>query len=425
MKAGWAAAPPLWRAIVMSAALPVAALLFGRVDLLLLAVPFALGTAAALLTRPEGDPVAELELGSGSAVEGDPVDARLMVTNPGPAPVLCVLSPRSGRFLHPRYGSRHLLVELPPHSRGGAALGYTAARWGVHEVGPARASVFAADGLLEHSVQVAAARQVTALPSAPGFSSRVGLPDATGMSGVHRSRRSGENGELSGVRPFQPGDRLRRINWRTTVRTGQAHVNAMLSERDTEVVILVDVLSEVGVSGGVGGEESALDAAVRAAAAITGHYTHQGDRVAIVELGRPRRLRPGTGRRHYLAALQWLAGVRQAAGLGEESRERLLASGLITRAGLIVLLTPLVDERSATALAVLARSRRALIAVDTLPPGQPVPGDSETARLAERLWRIERDNVIGRLREAGVPVEVWRGAGSLDAILRDAARVAR
>ncbi|MFC7642605.1 hypothetical protein ACFQX6_17925 [Streptosporangium lutulentum] len=88
------------------------------------------------------------------------------------------------------------------------------------------------------------------------------------------------------------------------------------------------------------------------------------------------------------------------------------------------MLTPLLDPRSATALATLARTRRSLIAVDTLPAGLHHRTGTEWSDLAERLWRLERENIIGRLREAGVPVEVWRGSGSLDAVLRDVARIA-
>jgi hypothetical protein len=32
----------------------------------------------------------------------------------------------------------------------------------------------------------------------------------------------------------------------------------------------------------------------------------------------------------------------------------------------------------------------------------------------------DRDNTIGQLRENGVPVTAWVGAGSLDQVLRDA-----
>jgi ABC-type hemin transport system substrate-binding protein len=37
---------------------------------------------------------------------------------------------------------------------------------------------------------------------------------------------------------------------------------------------------------------------------------------------------------------------------------------------------------------------------------------------------MSRENVLGQLREHGVPVVAWAGAGSLDQVLRDVARMA-
>ncbi len=45
--------------------------------------------------------------------------------------------------------------------------------------------------------------------------------------------------------------------------------------------------------------------------------------------------------------------------------------------------------------------------------------------MAHRLWRLERENDrSGSSREHGVPVVRWAGAGSLDQVLRDVARLA-
>ena len=54
------------------------------------------------------------------------------------------------------------------------------------------------------------------------------------------------------------------------------------------------------------------------------------------------------------------------------------------------------------------------------PAGRPGPWHE----VAYRLWRLERENIIGQLREHGVPVVRWAGAGSLDQVLRDVARLA-
>ena len=214
------------------------------------------------------------------------------------------------------------------------------------------------------------------------------------MVGFHRSRRPGEGGELAGVRVFSPGDRLRRIDWRVSLRTRQLHVAATLSDRDAEIVVLLDVLHESGRSGGVFGRRSVLDLTVRAAAGIAEHYLHRGDRVSLVEYGGfSRRLRASSGHRHFMASLEWLLDVRTRSGM--ESPPVLFGAHMMSPNALVIVLTPLIDPRSAAMLARLARSGRTVVAVDTLPA---------------ELWRRAVRPGLGRLA-AAAPLTSGRGDG--------------
>jgi uncharacterized protein (DUF58 family) len=197
-----------------------------------------------------------------------------------------------------------------------------------------------------------------------------------------------------------------------------------LSDRDAEVVLLLDVLHEAGESGGTGGAASVLDTTVRAAAGIAEHYLHRGDRVAMLEYGfRARRLRPATGRRQYLIVLEWLLDAKPAGGAYEQSAGA-FGAHLLSANALVIVLTPLLDQRSAAMVAGLARSGRFVVAVDTLPSNLSASTEGNWGPLAHRLWRMSRDNVVGLLREHGVPVVAWAGAGSLDQVLRDVTRMA-
>jgi uncharacterized protein (DUF58 family) len=91
---------------------------------------------------------------------------------------------------------------------------------------------------------------------------------------------------------------------------------------------------------------------------------------------------------------------------------------------LVVVMTPLLDVRSVAMLAALARAGRFVVAVDTLvDPAAPLDLTTQWAPVAHRLWLLERENLIGQLRAHGVPVVAWAGAGSLDAVLGNAARM--
>ncbi|PZF89615.1 DUF58 domain-containing protein [Micromonospora deserti] len=442
---GWAPTWALGRAVLLTGLFLIAGVLLGRVDLIVLAAPFAIGTAYALRRRPAALPQVWVSAADGHLVEGgeltgtvtvgnpDTVDYEVTVVRTRVSPWLRVeratiagaaVASRSGATAAPSAADRPFATAVPPAAAVDLELVGTALRWGRHPIGPAGARVAAAQGLLVSRAVVTEPVRVRVYPVTEPFEAVETMPRAAGLVGAHHSRRAGEGGELAGVRIFAPGDRLRRIDWRVSLRARQLHVAATLSDRDAEVVVLLDVLAEAGRSGGVTGAASVLDTTVRAAAAIAEHYLHRGDRVALLEYGpAARRLRPATGRRQYLTVLEWLLDVR-AESSPHEPYDQVFGSQLLSADALVVVLTPLLDERSAQMLARLARSGRFVVAVDTLPADLPLPKDRGWAEVAYRLWRLDRDTMVGQLREHGVPVVRWAGAGSLDQVLRDVARLA-
>ncbi|MET7748882.1 DUF58 domain-containing protein [Micromonospora sp. NPDC005367] len=437
---GWAPTRALGRAVLLTGLLLVAGVVLGRIDLIVLAAPFALGTAYALRRRPAALPQVWVETDDGHLIEGAELAAAVTVGNPDPVDYeIAVIRGRVSPWLRiDRAGfasgaraegravlDRPFVTSVPTSAAVDLELAGTALRWGRHPIGPAGARVAAAGGLLVSRAVVTEPVQVKVYPKTEPFEAVEAMPRAAGLVGAHRSRRPGEGGELAGVRIFAPGDRLRRIDWRVSLRARQLHVAATLSDRDAEVVVLLDVLAEAGRSGGVDGAASVLDTTVRASAAIAEHYLHRGDRVSLLEYGpAARRLRPATGRRQYLTVLEWLLDVHVDVGGATEPYDQVFGPQLLSADALVVVLTPLLDERSAQMLARLARSGRFVVAVDTLPADLAPPKDRGWAEVAYRLWRLDRDTMIAQLREHGVPVVRWAGAGSLDQVLRDVARLA-
>ncbi|KLV10287.1 DUF58 domain-containing protein [Photobacterium ganghwense] len=61
------------------------------------------------------------------------------------------------------------------------------------------------------------------------------------LNGHHQSRRKGRGMNFSEVRPYQPGDDIRAIDWRVTARTGKTHTKLFTEEREQPVMLLVDM----------------------------------------------------------------------------------------------------------------------------------------------------------------------------------------
>src|SRR5258706_156835 len=203
------------------------------------------------------------------------------------------------------------------------------------------------------------------------------IPGWSALVALHHSRRPGEGGELAGVRRYSPGDRLRRVDWRVTLRTREPHVGATWSDRDATVVLLLDVSRDAGISGGIQGSASMVDTTVRAAAAITEHYLRQGDRVGLVEQAEAYRHLPARhGRRPLQSALDWLRHGGAAAhrvrprgasgGCVWDDAEFVLDSYRFPPSALVIVLTPLLGPAIGAVMATLARAGRLVVAVVTL-----------------------------------------------------------
>jgi uncharacterized protein (DUF58 family) len=279
-------------------------------------------------------------------------------------------------------------------------------------------------GLLRFGPVSLRERRVHVFPLSEPYRGTALVPRARGNVGLHRSLRSGEGTELSGIRPFVPGDRLRRINWRVSLRSGELHVNATTTERDADVVILLDGRYDAGISGGISGSASGIDIGVRATASFAAFYLALGDRVGLIAYtAHPRQVPARAGRRQLHLLLQALLDVTPPRRGGAETAMP-PPVGIDARA-LVLMVSPLVGRQVFDRAAALARRGHSVVAVDTLP--EDARDDDEVdawTRPVLRMWRLERATRIAQLRDLGVPVVPWRGAGTLDGALGELARAA-
>ena len=427
---GWRPTVALARALLMAGGLALFAIVVRRPDLIVLAAPFAAGTALSLALRTRSAvPTAEMSVDPPALLEADLLTAQVRVA--GAADTVAVALP--GRWLRPRrrgrgggysLGGLAAATVLDPGRPAEVTFELEPVRWGRAPVGPARVTAVTGFGLLRSSPLTVPLRSVLVWPLREAFVATDLVPRAEGVVGPHRSRRPGEGVEINGIRPFQQGDRLRRVNWRVTLRRsaglaqpglGAIHVTTTLSDRDTDVVLCVDSWVDLGRS---------LDTAVRAATAVGEYYLRAGDRVGLIDLGQPmRRVRQGNGRAHLARILDVLLDVRDRPSTADRQVPRALRE--LPAHTLVVVFTPLLGDEVVGMIASLARSSRPVVAVDTLAEGFRPPARGEWTDLAWRVNRLEREADIGRLAEVGVPVVPWRGARSLDEVLRDASQLAR
>jgi uncharacterized protein (DUF58 family) len=391
-------------------------------------LPLALVAVWGRFFRPTEVPDVHTELDADVLFEGQATTYRLRVDSPLDPDIDLIVAalPRSRWF---RYDPVYAAI-AEPVADGAVTLevGVRSERWGIRQL--ERPHVIATSVLGGYRVQVPStqALSVSTLPLREGFEAVDSVPRPAGLVGLHRSRRPGEGTELAGVRPFRTGDRLRRINWSVSARTRELHVTSTWSDRDTEVVILLDTGGEVGISEGIDGRSSSLDTGVRAAASIAEHYLRHGDRVRLVDTGTAvRGVRAGSGRAHLRRILDVLVHADRK---GRQQNEDQLARRHRVRSdSLVLVLSPLLRQSMLGYIVTLVHSGCTVIAVDTLPADvgdviDPELHDLKNWPLAWRLRLLERRAELDRLGNLGVPTVPWRGAGTLDEVLRDASRLA-
>jgi uncharacterized protein (DUF58 family) len=415
------------RAVCVAALLLGIAVLFRRPDAAVFGLPLAFLAAWGRFFRPTGRPEVHTELDADVLFEGQGTTYRLRVPEAMDPDIDLIVAalPRTAWF---QYDPPQAAI-AEPVADGDVTLevGVRSKRWGLRSL--ERPTVTATSPIGAYRLQVTSAESqaVTTLPLREGFEAVDSVPRPAGLVGLHRSRRPGEGTELSGVRPFRTGDRLRRINWAVSARTQELHVTSTWSDRDTEVVIMVDTGGEIGISEGIDGRSSSLDTAVRAAAAIAEHYLRNGDRVRLIDTGSLfRGVRSGSGRGHLRRILDTLVHADRRGR--QQDEEQLARRNRVRSDSLVLVLSPLLRQVMLGYIVTLVHSGCTVIAIDTLPPDvaevmDVAEHDARSWPLAWRLRLLERRRDLDRLSDLGVPTVPWRGSGTLDEVLRDAARL--
>ena len=67
------------------------------------------------------------------------------------------------------------------------------------------------------------------------------------LAGEYRSIFHGRGIEFEEVRPYQPGDDVRTMDWKVTARTGQAYIKRYIEEREQTIYLLVDASASMRV----------------------------------------------------------------------------------------------------------------------------------------------------------------------------------
>jgi uncharacterized protein (DUF58 family) len=125
------------------------------------------------------------------------------------------------------------------------------------------------------------------------------------FAGAYHAVFKGRGITFESVRPYQPGDDIRSIDWNVTARTNQPYVKQYMEERELTVMICVD-LSASCRFGTVQRQKRALAAEIGAVLALSA--TQNNDNVGLLTFTDQieQYIRPRKGRNHILRIIREL-----------------------------------------------------------------------------------------------------------------------
>ena len=405
--------PKLAAYAVLSAAGLLAALVVARPELVALTAPFLLALAAglALATPPRFD--VDVTLDRQRVLEGDIVTARVALTASGPVDRLD-LYVRLPPGVELEHGDNPVALALRSGERRELAFDARAARWGGHAIGPTYLRARDPLGLLVWE-RVAPMRPELRTYPREDVLRRVLQPVETQVfSGNEVARTKSEGIEFADIRPWAPGDTLKRVNWRASARREELWVNEAHPERNTDVILFVDSFAEARLDG-----QSTLDLAVRATATLADSYVRRRDRVGLIGFGGILRwLVPGTGLVQLYRIVDALLDTQIV--LSYYWREiDVIPRRTLPPNALVIALSPLLDARSVGALLDLRARGIDLAVIDV----SPVPFTRRPAggldAIAHDVWALRRGALRHRLQHAGIAVAEWQTATPLQAVLEE------
>jgi uncharacterized protein (DUF58 family) len=223
------------------------------------------------------------------------------------------------------------------------------------------------------------------------------------MSGDHRGHGRGTGLELDRIRPYEPGDDVRKIDWNATARTHTPHVREDVPERQLTAWLLLD--HSPSMHFGTADRRKA-DVAEGAALVVGRFAARRGNRLGIVTFGNgsDNVMPPAGGRKGMLSLLRALADepAEEGGGVTSPARALTLVGATRTPPGVVVIASDFRGPRDWIGPLTEVAARHAVIALEiTDPREESHPDVGELTLIDPETGRTLRiDTADRRLRTA-------------------------
>jgi uncharacterized protein (DUF58 family) len=243
------------------------------------------------------------------------------------------------------------------------------------------------------------------------------LPQITRhIPGSLPARLAGSGTNFFGIREYQPGDPLRKINWRMTARYPQ---KLFTKEFEQDEIVDIGLVLDSRKSGGDdAGETSLFEQSVCATASLAEFFLREGNRVGLLVFGeKMTAVFPGSGKRHLHKIYRYLsqATARQSIPLEYLSY---FSYRLFPRRSIVCMVSPYRPRDLPTYSRLSAEGYQVILIspnpVDHVAPKMPA---DQVTLFAYRAARLERYVQLSQLLSLGIHVVDWPVDQSLNDVL--------
>jgi uncharacterized protein (DUF58 family) len=208
------------------------------------------------------------------------------------------------------------------------------------------------------------------------------------LHGLHRSSRAGLSLDFAEHRPYQPGDDLRRIDWRVYGRTDRFYLKTYEADTNADVVFALDASASMDYGTA---SYSKFDYARFLTASLAWLAQRQGDRVGLVTLAGDILDIVPPSTRHLNLLLHTLGRVK-AKGEGQIPAMMERVAQLRGRSGIVVLVSDCYEDPSVLRRSLSGMRARGndVIVFHVIDPGErdlpwSAPGNFEDAESGVRM----------------------------------------
>ncbi len=376
-----------------------------------LAIPLLVYFGVGQLSRPDALQInVTRTLSTNKSIPGAPVTVTVTLVNTGADVDEVIVIDAVPDGLELVEGETHLLTTLP--SGQPVTLSYVVrgprGDYRFNQVGVWASDMFE---LSRRQTNVPALAQMLVLPDTIGVKPIAIRPARThGFAGPVSTRQAGTGSDFLAVRNYQPGDRLRQINWRLSAKRPDRvlYTNTLEQQRIADVGLILDARQARDVRTS---HTSLFDYSVLAAGSLAEEFLRAGHRVGLLMYGAGlTSVYPGYGRLQRRRILHVLGDATTGQHMFYENLKE-LPTRFFAAQSQLVYIGPADRDDVATLMTLRARGY-ALIVVNpnavsfelgAMNPNRQTPAHA----LAVRIALAEREQGIRQLRRHGIQVVDW------------------